>query len=91
MLTLNSLCVRGADGSLNLARSYDEDTALTCGKAIAGMFAQSKGRAIGIYEPREKGPEVRFFCIPLARAALHIPSLHGYGSCAAAAQQANKQ
>ena len=30
---------------------YDEDTALTFGKAVAGLNAQSKGRMLGIYGP----------------------------------------
>jgi hypothetical protein len=29
---------------------YDEETALTLGKAVAGLNAQSKGRKLGIYE-----------------------------------------
>jgi hypothetical protein len=35
---------------------YDEETALTLGKAMAGLNAQSKGRMLGIYGP-PKGPE----------------------------------
>ena len=31
---------------------YDEDEALTLGRAIAGLTAQAKGRRLGIYEPR---------------------------------------
>jgi hypothetical protein len=31
---------------------YDEDTALTLGKAVAGLNAQSKGRRLGIYEEK---------------------------------------
>lgn len=34
---------------------YDEKAALTLGKAVAGLNAQSKGRRLGIYE--EKSPE----------------------------------
>lgn len=30
---------------------YDHDTALTLGKAVAGLNAQSKGRALGIFGP----------------------------------------
>ena len=33
---------------------YDNDAALTLGKAVAGMNAQSKGGRIGIYKPSEK-------------------------------------
>ena len=31
---------------------YNEDTALTLGKAVAGLNAQSKGRKLGIYEEK---------------------------------------
>lgn len=53
--------------------SFDEDTALTCGKAIAGMFAQSKGRAIGVFEPKGKDPEVRHNAV-ISPAAQHRTS-----------------
>jgi hypothetical protein len=33
---------------------YDEDTALTLGKAVAGLNAQSKGRRLGIYEEKSE-------------------------------------
>ena len=33
---------------------YDEETALTLGKAVAGLNAQSKGRKLGIYEEKEE-------------------------------------
>src|SRR5512145_924843 len=33
---------------------YEEETALTLGKAVAGLNAQSKGRKLGIYEEKEK-------------------------------------
>lgn len=36
---------------------YDEDTALTIGKAVAGLSAQSKGRSLGIYGPPKPGPD----------------------------------
>jgi hypothetical protein len=36
---------------------HDEETALTLGKAVAGLNAQSKGRKLGIYE--EKSEEER--------------------------------
>jgi hypothetical protein len=49
---------------------YDEKTALTLGKAVAGLNAQSKGRKLGIYEEKtedekkdkkkEKQAEVEF-------------------------------
>lgn len=35
---------------------YERDTALTLGKAVAGLNAQSKGRMLGIYG-QPKGPE----------------------------------
>lgn len=33
---------------------YDEGTALTLGKAVAGLNAQSKGRKLGIYEEKSE-------------------------------------
>lgn len=36
---------------------YDRDAALTLGKAVAGLNAQSKGRMLGIYGP-PKAPEM---------------------------------
>lgn len=41
---------------------YDQETALTLGKAVAGLNAQSKGRKLGIYEEKseeEKEKEAR--------------------------------
>ncbi len=39
---------------------YDRDEALTLGRAVAGLMAQSKGQRLGIYKPpEEKPPEVR--------------------------------
>ncbi len=36
---------------------YNHDEALSLGKAVAGLNAQSKGRRLGIYKPAEKAPE----------------------------------
>lgn len=36
---------------------YEPDAALTFGKAVAGLNAQSKGRMLGIYGPPKGGPE----------------------------------
>jgi hypothetical protein len=36
---------------------YDEETALTLGKAVAGLNAQSKGRRLGIYEEKSEPDE----------------------------------
>lgn len=36
---------------------YDEETALTLGKAVAGLNAQSKGRRLGIYEEKSETEE----------------------------------
>jgi len=33
---------------------YDEETALTLGKAVAGLNAQSKGKKLGIYEEKSE-------------------------------------
>jgi len=35
---------------------FDEDEALTLGKALAGMNAQAKGRRLGIFKPHEEKP-----------------------------------
>ncbi len=35
---------------------YDPDTALTLGKAVAGLNAQSKGKRIGIFGPGKENP-----------------------------------
>jgi len=37
---------------------YDRGAALSLGKALAGLNAQSKGRRLGIYKPPEKGEAV---------------------------------
>jgi hypothetical protein len=34
---------------------FDEDEALSLGKALAGLTAQTKGRRLGIYKPHEDG------------------------------------
>jgi len=34
---------------------YEQETALTLGKAVAGLNAQSKGRKLGIYEEKTEG------------------------------------
>jgi hypothetical protein len=34
---------------------FDENEALSLGKAVAGLTAQSKGRRLGIYKPHEAG------------------------------------
>jgi hypothetical protein len=36
---------------------FDGDEALTLGKAVAGLNAQSKGRRLGIFQPGEEKPE----------------------------------
>ncbi|RMG36374.1 MAG: hypothetical protein D6725_10700 [Planctomycetota bacterium] len=39
---------------------FDEDEALTLGRALAGLNAQAKGQRLGIFKPHEKKPaEVR--------------------------------
>ena len=44
---------------------YDEDAALTFGKAVSGMFAHAKGKSIGVIEGKEKNAEVRPFVVSL--------------------------
>src|SRR5438270_238676 len=56
---------------------FDEDEALTLGKALAGLNAQAKGRRLGIFKPheekakkaREKGRGERFWIEVLGRPA----------------------
>src|SRR5262245_51870619 len=36
---------------------FDEDEALTLGKAVAGLNAQAKGRRLGIFKPPEEKPK----------------------------------
>src|SRR5476651_992038 len=36
---------------------FSEDEALTLGKAVAGLNAQSKGRRLGIFKPHEEEPK----------------------------------
>jgi hypothetical protein len=38
---------------------YKKDSALTLGKALSGLNAQSKGRALGIFEAKEKEKAVK--------------------------------
>src|SRR3954467_7670165 len=35
---------------------FDRDEALTLGRAVAGLNAQSKGRRLGIFKPHEEKP-----------------------------------
>src|SRR5437870_6898734 len=37
---------------------FDEDEALTLGKAVAGLNAQAKGRRLGIFKPHEEKPKL---------------------------------
>src|SRR5438477_7784341 len=36
---------------------FDEDASLTLGRAVAALNAQSKGRRLGIFKPKEKEAE----------------------------------
>lgn len=67
---------------------YDEETALTLGKAVAGLNAQSKGRKLGIYEDksgeekekeskREKKPVETEFIEILGRGVPAVKTPHG--------------
>jgi len=66
---------------------YDEETALTLGKAVAGLNAQSKGRQLGIYEEKteqekkqeekkEKPIELEFIEL-LGRGVSVVKTAHG--------------
>jgi hypothetical protein len=66
---------------------YDEEAALTLGKAVAGLNAQSKERRLGIFEeptdphearePREREPGDGFLVTVLGRAVPSISTAHG--------------
>jgi hypothetical protein len=36
---------------------FDEDEALSLGKAVAGLNAQAKGRNLGLFKPHEENPK----------------------------------
>lgn len=66
---------------------YDRDTALTLGRAVAGLNAQSKGRRLGIFEePKDRLDEGRLkaweakgrFTVPmLGRQVPAVRTAHG--------------
>ncbi len=63
------------------ALGFDADEALTLGKTLAGMNAQSKGRSLGLYKPSEdkdrevrKRPEGELFYVDLLGRS--IPALN---------------
>ncbi len=45
-----------SDAGLPQACRYDEDAALTFGRAISGMLAQSRGRSLGIFQTKDQVP-----------------------------------
>jgi hypothetical protein len=47
---------------------YDEETALTLGKAVAGLNAQSKGRRLGIYEEKSEEEKEKEAKLALSKA-----------------------
>lgn len=51
---------------------YEEDAALTLGKALAGLTAQSKGRRLGIYEPKPQAKATADRRVPAERATVHL-------------------
>src|SRR3954468_11367591 len=70
---------------------FDEDEALTLGKAVAGLNAQAKGRRLGIFKPheekakkaREKDRDERFLIevcgrsVPAKNTEEGIRAVHG--------------
>jgi hypothetical protein len=65
---------------------YDHEAALTLGKAVAGLNAQSKGRRLGIFKPAERPEEAppkrarpgkQFWVQLLGRVIPAIATLHG--------------
>jgi hypothetical protein len=67
---------------------FDEDEALTLGKALAGLNAQAKGRRLGIFKPHEEKPTKarkrergeEFFVENCGRQALRSSSQKACGS-----------
>jgi hypothetical protein len=58
---------------------FDRDEALTLGKTVAGLNAQSKGQSLGIFRPGEKkegeggeGPKVERFAVELLGRAVPV-------------------
>lgn len=63
---------------------HPHDTALTLGKAIAGLMAQSKGRRLGIYpepspgaKPARKRPATSLLSVPLMGRAVPVVKTSG--------------
>src|SRR5262245_8313473 len=57
---------------------YDRDEALTLGRAVAGLNAQSKGRMVGIYKPSgASGAKPRGEAAKAAPAAARVVELFG--------------
>jgi hypothetical protein len=64
---------------------YDRDEALTFGKAVAGLNAQSKGRRLGIFKPgkddgtrpKEKAPGAEFRVEICRRAVTAVETVDG--------------
>ena len=63
---------------------HPHDTALTLGKAIAGLMAQSKGRRLGIYpepspgaKPSRKRPTTGLVSVPLMGRAVPVVKTSG--------------
>ena len=64
---------------------FDRDEALSLGRAVAGLNAQSKGRRLGVFKPheekprnaREKGDGERFFVEVCGRAVPAVVTEHG--------------
>ncbi len=70
------VCLGGARGEYEHAtdgRRYDEDAALTFGKAVSGMFAHAKGKSIGVIEGKAKDAEVLFQDVRTCRLA-YVPA-----------------
>ncbi|MHC4100265.1 MAG: hypothetical protein ACYSW1_05195, partial [Planctomycetota bacterium] len=55
---------------------FGRDEALTLGKAVAGLNAYSKGRALGIYKPSTKEPPKRKARMLKEGATLYVDLLH---------------
>lgn len=80
-LTINRAPVLTLWGCVVAERlGFDPEAALTLGRAVAGLTAQSKGRWLGIYEKKDKAPpeadeaETELVFVNLMDRA--IPALH---------------
>jgi hypothetical protein len=64
---------------------FDQAEALTLGKVVTGLNAQSKGQRLGIYDPdeakkdpaRKRQPDEQYFTVLLGRRVPVVETEHG--------------